>query len=138
MRAERLWFLKIRRQTLAFGPFGGGVLAGDVTLGSASPQAMLIEPTCRLAPAVQARYYLAIHVHHLALLVDPETGARVVHERCTPSRVEWRSLDLVLGCGLAEIQVRAGIHERVVPLYCCLQDCSIHRFCLIRVLDGGG
>src|SRR5439155_1121902 len=106
--------------------------------GHAPAQAMLIESARGLARAIEPGDDLAIHVQHLALAVDPQTRAAVVHERRAPSGVEWRRLDLVPGYRLAEIQVRAGVHKRIVALHRCLQGGAVHRLLLIWILDGGG
>src|SRR3989338_7922109 len=99
---------------------------------------MLIESSCLFAATVEAGYDLAIHVYHLALRIYSEAGARIVDEWRSPGSIEWGSLYLVLGCGFAEIRVRAGIHKGVVSGHRRLQGSAIHRSCLISVLDGGG
>src|SRR5919109_3646104 len=115
----------------------GGVFAGDITLGCASAQAMLIESARGLACTIKPGDDLAIQIQHLALAIDSKTRAAIVHERRAPSGVEWRRLDLVLGRRLAEIQIRAAVHKRIVALHRCLQGNTVHWLRLIWMLNRG-
>src|SRR5262245_40947096 len=89
----------------------GGVCPGDVSLGAAAAQPVLVEAAGRFAATVEARDHLALHVQYLALRVDPKTSPGIVHERRSPGGVERRRLNLVPGPGLAKIHVRTGIHK---------------------------
>ena len=98
---------------------------------------MLIEAPGRFAATVQAGNHLPLHIHHLALLVDPQTGARVMHQRRGPGGIEWRRLDLVLRGRLAEIPIRPGVHTGVVTHHCRLQDGAAHLLGLLGIGDRG-
>ena len=106
-----------------FSSLRGRVFAGNVPLGRAAAQPMLVEATGRFAATVQAGDHLAKHVHYLALRVDPEASARVVDERRGPGGVEWRRPDFIPGHGLAEIHITTGVHKApgsILGVYCAV------------------
>src|SRR5882672_3893010 len=113
----------------------GRVPAGDAALHGAARQTVQAESPRGLASAVEARNNIAVKVYHLALRVDPETGARVVDDGRGPSGMERRRLNLKFWRGLSEVGILARVHKRVVPRNGILQRIGRHRLSLIFVRD---
>src|SRR5262245_56186988 len=99
---------------------------------------MLIEAAGRFSSTVKTRYNLPIHVHHLALPINPQASATIVHKWRRPSGVKGRGMDLILGRRLAEVGVYTGVHKRVVAVDRCLQGGAVHGLRLIWILDRCG
>ena len=77
-------------------------------------QAVLAKAAGRFAAAIKARDDFAVHVDHLAVRIDAQAGAGVMHDRRRPGGIERRLGDLVQRLGLAEIVVDAGIDKGIV------------------------
>src|SRR5437667_6517710 len=88
----------------------------------------------RLARTVEAHYDLAKHINDLALVVYSQTTVTIVEDGCSPSRVERRGLDLILGRGLSKISVLPSVHKGVVPGDRVLQDFGGYGNFLISIL----
>src|SRR5665213_1645201 len=76
------------RCALSLRRFRGRISARDSALHRAPGQAMQTESSGRLSPAIEPGNHFAIHVHHLALCIDAESGARVVNHRSGPCRIK--------------------------------------------------
>ena len=94
------------------------VSAGDATEGDTAAKAVLSETALRLTSTVQARYDLAMIVHHLRPRVRPQASERIMQDRGGPGGVERGCLDLVHGCVLPKIRITSRIHEGIVFIRC--------------------
>ena len=57
------------------------IRSGNKSLSRAAAQTMLVEAAGAFAGAVKAGNDLAIHIHHLALRVNAQARARIMHVR---------------------------------------------------------
>src|ERR1700680_2176247 len=102
----------VRCILLGFGE--GGFSTGYPAEDSPSSQAMQGESTGRFAAAIESGDDLALHVHDLALAVDPQTRQAIVEYGRGPGSVERRLLDFVFGFRFSKVRILAHIHIGVV------------------------
>src|SRR6185312_15598727 len=88
-------------------------VTGDKALAHRSSETVLREAASGLAAGIEAGDYLAFGVHYLALGVNPQTRARLVHDRGCPSSVERRLSDFVHGFRFAKVVIAAAIYKIV-------------------------
>ena len=113
------------------------VRSGNESLRRATAQAMLVKSAGTLTGAVETRNDLTAHIHHLALGIDVQPRARVMHVGRCPSGVEWRVLNLEFWRRLAEVGIFARLDERIIALHRGLQSLAFHRLGLKLVFDLG-
>src|SRR5262245_28601383 len=95
LSGHRLIILRDKSHSFAL-RFRSCTYSGNVSLGGATPHAVLIEAARGLTRAIETGNHPAAHVDDLASPIDSEAGARVVNHGRRPGSIERRCLNLVL------------------------------------------